>query len=232
MDYRIAGVETDCKFSQSLGGWEFPPEAYENQHLCLVVWASDELSRWEAGLIRVHDDLLSRSANRDGKRRLTQAGKSRIRWLYVSPRLPENLLLQIDDDVRERIFNPRPGRESSGQERINMLFRLVQRRLVNRASVLTVAQQKNSLKRVRDARLPQHLGGEGILVLGHQGDDPLVAEALGLPRPPSGSFVSVRVFPAEPDFDGPVALIAGRCWRVARDDDPVVEAPRLRGGNA
>src|SRR4051812_311950 len=28
MDYRIANAEVDCKFSQSLGGWEFPPEAY------------------------------------------------------------------------------------------------------------------------------------------------------------------------------------------------------------
>jgi hypothetical protein len=109
-----------------------------------------------------------------------------------------------------------------------MLFRLVQQRLVNRASVLTVAQQKDSLKRARDARLPQHLGQEGILVLGHQEDDPLVAEALGLPRPPKGSFISVRVVPAEPGHRGPVAEIDGGHWRVAESGDPVFPGPRMR----
>src|ERR1700744_5152349 len=26
-DYRIAGIEVDCKYSMSYGGWEVPPEA-------------------------------------------------------------------------------------------------------------------------------------------------------------------------------------------------------------
>jgi len=39
LDYRIAGVDVDCKYSQHLGGWMIPPEA--QGHLCLVVWADD-----------------------------------------------------------------------------------------------------------------------------------------------------------------------------------------------
>ena len=28
MDYRIAGIDVDCKFSQSVGGWELPPDRW------------------------------------------------------------------------------------------------------------------------------------------------------------------------------------------------------------
>ena len=230
MDYEIAGAETDCKFSQRLGGWEIPPEAYEGDHLCLVVWASDHASRWEAGLIRVRDDdtFLGRP-NRDRKRTLTPHAESRIRWLYNSPSLPENLLLHVPDEVLARILNPPgSGARPSGQAKINELFRLVQRRLVNRASVLTVAQQLDSLKRPRDARLQRNLGREGILVLGHQEDDPLVAAALGLPVPVKGAFVSARVVPAEPGFTGPMAEVAGSQWRIAEANDPLVPAPPMR----
>ncbi len=212
MDYLIAGVETDCKFSQSLGGWEFPPEAYEFDHLCLVVWASDSESRWRAGLVRVaNDPELLGPENRDRKRKLTPQGESRIRWLYEEPRLPENLLLHIRPETREKILGAAPPRrrKSTGQQRINMMFRLVQRRIVNRASVLTVGRQKDPLKRARDARKQRHLGKEGILVLGHQENDPLVAQALGLPVPGKGDFVSARVARAEPGFGGAVAEIEG-----------------------
>lgn len=229
MDYEIAGVDVDCKFSQSIGGWEFPPEAYDGGHLCLVVWADDLTSRWEAGLIRVtaHDSQLG-APNRDMKRKLLSAGQQRIRWLYGHPSLPENLLLHIDDTTRARIFDPSPGRKASGQAKVNMLFRLVQQRLVNRASVVTVAQQKDSLKRARDARLHKHLGKEGIVVLGHQDRDPLLAASLGLPIPKKGEFISARVFPAERGFDGHVAEIEGGHWRLAHAaQDAVVAAPMI-----
>lgn len=230
MDYRIAGVEVDCKFSQSLGGWMIPPEAYDGQHVVLLVWASEIERRWEAGVVRVrNDDLFLGRQNRDGKRPLTPVGESAVRWLFDRPTLPENLLLHIDEATRERIFNPRGerGRQPSGQEKINMLFRLVQRRIVNRASVLTVAQQRDSPKRARDARLPRNLGNEGILVLGHQENDPLVAAALGLPVPRKGEFVSARVVRAEPQYQGAVAVIRGEPWRLAEADDPVVPAPMM-----
>ena len=64
------------------------------------------------------------------------------------------------------------------------------------------------MKRARDCRLEKHLGKEGFLILGHQEQDPEVAEALGLPRPVKGQFVSIRVHPADPG-DSPVAEIRG-----------------------
>ena len=66
---------------------------------------------------------------------------------------------------------------------------------------------------------------EGILVLGHQDNDPLVAAALGLPVPRKGEFVSARVVPAREDRDDPVAVIEDRTWAVARSGDPQVPAP-------
>ena len=137
-DYRIDGIEVDCKFSQSLGGWELPPESVG--HLCLLVWANDDASRWEAGLIRVSESLLRPSGNRDGKRRLSEVGESRILWLYAYPKLPENLLLQLNDATREAIFIA-GGRRDSGQARINQLFRLVPQRVIRRSVILTVAMQ-------------------------------------------------------------------------------------------
>jgi hypothetical protein len=43
-DYRIAGIEVDCKYSMTYGGWELPPEAIG--HLCLLITANDETSTW------------------------------------------------------------------------------------------------------------------------------------------------------------------------------------------
>lgn len=230
MDYRIAGIEVDCKFSQEMGGWMMPPESVG--HLCLVVSANDDKSRWHAGLIRVRDEILRAGitvrGNRDAKRALSVEGESQILWLYENHELPPNLFLALTEEERERIFTARSGnRPTSGQARLKELFRTVQRRIVRRAVVCTVAMQDDSMKRARDCRLEKHLGREGFLILGHQEQDPEVAAALGLPRPSKGQFVSVRVHPAEPD-DYPVAEIRGRYWRIARDDDPPVIAPKLR----
>jgi len=68
---------------------------------------------------------------------------------------------------------------------------------------------------------------EGILVLGHQDNDPLVAAALGLPRPHKGDFVSARVIPARSDRQDPIAVIRGEGWALAQPRDPVVAAPEL-----
>jgi hypothetical protein len=69
---------------------------------------------------------------------------------------------------------------------------------------------------------------EGVLVLGHQDNDPLVAAALGLPVPRKGEFVSARVVPAHDDRDDPVAVIDGQAWALARPGDPQVPAPVIR----
>src|SRR5262245_51917009 len=40
MDYKIDGIDVDCKFSQDFGRWMIPPEAVG--HICLLTWCSDD----------------------------------------------------------------------------------------------------------------------------------------------------------------------------------------------
>ncbi|HTS98872.1 MAG TPA: NaeI family type II restriction endonuclease [Streptosporangiaceae bacterium] len=227
-DYRIAGIEVDCKYSMSYGGWELPPEAVG--HLCLLITASDASGSWSAGLIRVREPDLRGVPNRDAKRQLTAASRARIRELWPGRRrLAENLFLRLDPQVRRRIFGARSARGlPGGQARTNELFRSVQRRIIRRAELATVAQQDDFMKRARgNGGARTHLRQEGIVVLGHQDTDPLVAVALGLPVPQKGEFISARVVPARAERADPVAVIDGRPWALARPGDPVVAAPVL-----
>jgi hypothetical protein len=233
-DYRIANIEVDCKYSMTYGGWELPPEAID--HLCLLITANDEASSWSAGLIRVREEYLRDRRNRDSKRQLSAAARSHIKKLWPRHgRLAENIFLHMDPRDRERIFsaNARRGTQH-GQAKTNELFRTVQRRIIRRAELATVAQQDDFMKRARgNGGARTQLRAEGILVLGHQDQDPLVAGALGLPVPKKGEFVSGRVTPArdEPkDPKTPVAVIDGERWSLARPQDPVGPAPVVPRG--
>jgi hypothetical protein len=220
MDYQICGVEVDCKFSQSRRGWQIPLEALG--HLCLVLWADDELGLWSGSLVRISADVL-RGGNRDQKRTLDDEGLRRMRRLWHEQPLIENLLLHLDPSIRRQIL-PSNGKHG-GQRRTDVLFRLVQARLVGRTTVLTVAQQDDAPKRVRDARI--RLRKEGIVILGHQGDHPRIARAFELPVPSKGQWVSARVTPRERGREVPAASIRGTEYRLAHGEDPPVQAPFL-----
>ncbi|SRR5713101_2257632 len=225
-DYRIAEVEVDCKYSMNYGGWELPPEAMD--HICLLITANDQQSSWNAGLIRIRESLLRARPNRDAKRQLSASSHTYIRELWPDNRkLAENLFLTLDAASRNRIFDAKANRGSQhGQARVNELFRLVQHRIIRRAELATVAQQDDFMKRARgNGGARTTLRPEGILVLGHQDNDPNVAAALGLPVPKKGELVSARVIPARDDRDNSVAIIEGERWALARPDDPVIPAP-------
>ncbi len=225
-DYRIAGIEVDCKYSMTYGGWELPPEAVGQ--LCLLVTADDRARTWSAGLIRCREEYLRGKPNRDAKRQLTASSRARIRplWPGHGP-LAGNLLLSLPPGTSERIFGARAaGGQQHGQARTNELFRSVQRRIIRRAELATVAQQDDFMKRARgNGGARTQLRHEGILVLGHQDSDPLIAAALGLPAPSKGEFISARVVAAQAGRDDPVAIIAGQRWALARKGDPVIPAP-------
>jgi hypothetical protein len=243
LDWRIADVDVDCKFSRELGGWEIPMEMYlclahgersgKADHPALVVWLNDDTSQWAAGLITITDERLKwkidrqareplRAYNRDNKRRLADAAASGIYWLWGGTQadLPSNLLLHLPDDIRSRILSGH-----SGQARVDRLFRDVQERIIGRQTVLTVAQQDDAPKRARDARI--HLRRDGILVLGHQEMHPRIARALGLAVPVKGEWISVRVTPVEGVDSRPSFRYADLSWARANATDPIVEAPAL-----
>ncbi|MCI3930923.1 NaeI family type II restriction endonuclease [Streptomyces sp. AN091965] len=222
MDYRIAGIEVDCKYSQKFGSWMIPPEAVG--HLCLLVWADDYKSQWSSGLFRVRQEWLNPGGNRDSK--LTVAAEHRrdkIMWLWRDAKLPENVLLHMRPQDRDAVFASKYG-----QQRLNELFRRVQQRPIGRNVVRTVAQQKDYMKRVRgNGGSRSALRPEGILIMGDYDSHRAVAVQLGLQAPREGEFVSVRVARAMPHHHGPSCSLDGHEWVVAGENDPVETAPAL-----
>lgn len=222
LDYRIAGEDVDAKWSRNLYDWEIPPEMYERGNkLALVVWANEYTVSWAMGLIRITEGVLvPMGKQRDKKRRLNPIGRDSIVWIHRDKSMIRNTLLHLPAQAIDRI-----RLSSSGQKAINELFRAAQSQLVDRAAIVAAGQQIDSAKRVRDAR--RALAAEGIVILGHYQPHPDIAEALGLPRPTLGRFVSARLAHWGPGDSDPWASIAETRWRVAREGDPVAEAPDL-----
>ncbi|MCD2441441.1 hypothetical protein LQ757_04020 [Agromyces sp. SYSU K20354] len=243
LDWQIDGIDIDCKFSKDLGGWEIPMEMYrcdahgEQQgkadHPALLTWLNDDRSQWAAGLISVTDSRLRwrhkkdtgesvRAYNRDNKRRFENGTAVDIYWLWggLQVDLPRNLLLHLNPESRDRIFG-----FSTGQDRVNQLFREVQEQIVGRQTVLTVAQQDDAPKRARDARI--HLRSEGILILGHERSHARVAAALGMPTPSKGEWIAVRVTPVAADSPRARFVLDGKHWAAAFEAEPPSSAPIL-----
>ena len=216
MDYRVAGEELDAKWSKRLGGWMIPTEAVGQ--LCLCMTADDSRSVFSVGVVRAIVDHLRDSKNQDRKRQLNGRGRLAIVWLADEAQLPENLLLHLPNGIRDQILAP----ALSGQGRVTELFRSVQGRLVRRQVVLTVAQQADGPKRVRDAR--RLLRSEGVLILGHQRSHRGIAQALALPVPAKGNWVSCTVVPTDETTSGAVRI--GRSyWRLAGEEDKPCYGP-------
>lgn len=219
MDYKVAGHDIDAKFSIS-GVWAIPAEAMG--HLCLVMSADDHKWVFSVGIVRIRPEILNKGKNRDQKGTISKEGRGAITWLAREASLPKNLLLGLPQETINRIFDA-----GSGQSRINELLRSFQGKLIDRNTAITVAQQLDGPKRCRDARVD--LRPEGIAVLGHQNDSPRIAKALGLPVPPKGMYLSVRLVSAPSNVtDRPTVNIGGLSYAVARPDDPVEPTPLMR----
>lgn len=221
LDYRIAGYDVDCKFSQRMGGWMIPPEAFGE--LLLVGFVDDVAAEFAIGIVRASPEHLRSGANRDAKVGLNPTGNAAVRWLQRPGDLPPNVLLQCQPHDLDAIF--RSG--LSGQTRVNELFRRVTRRRIGRNTVATVARQDDFMKRVREnGGARSLLRPEGYVIL--SGDYALhrsVAEQLGVETPEPGEMVSVRIVPAA-NADPYTAELGGVLWRVALGDEIItVPAP-------
>ncbi len=220
LDFKISGVDVDCKWSMNLYGWEIPREMYERgPKIAYVLWGSEYSNRWASGLVRTEEEnLRPLGKQRDQKRRLNEVGRDRILWVHRDGAMIQNVLVHYPEialDVASR---------TSGQDAVNTLFRRLQGVLINQATVETAAQQTDSGKRVRDAR--SQLKSEGIAIFGHYRPHPDMASDLGLPRPSLGRFVSARLAPWEGEGTG-YTTIAGSAWRLAHANDPPTCAPKL-----
>jgi len=206
-------------------------------HPALVTWLNDDTSQWAAGLVAITDERLRwrqtkgtgalvRAYNRDNKRTLAVGSAADVLWLWggLQTDLPRNTLLHLDPSDRDRILSD----GSSGQNRIDQLFREVQGRIIGRRTVLTVGQQDDAPKRARDSR--RNLRHEGIIVLGHQESHPAIAAALQIPVPVKGEWISVRVVLVDELDVRPSFSLRGQHWAIALPDERVVSAPVLPRG--
>jgi len=221
LDYRIAGIEVDCKYSQTRCAWMIPPEAHD--HLCLVLCAEDSQNpTWSMGLVRATVDHLNTGANRDAKSTLNEAGRKAINWLFEEAPLPPNVLLQLPQAALDRIMAM-----NSGVQKTNELFRVALGMRVGRAVVATVSEQVDYMRRIRyNGGARGYLQPEGIIILGQYQSHVAVARSLGLPLPGLGESVSARIPPARVAGPG-AAEIEGKLWRIAKSGDPIVPAPIL-----
>ena len=222
LDYLIAGAEVDAKWSRNLYEWEIPLEMYtDTNQLALLMWANEYTLKWAMGLLRIKGDLLKDPGKqRDRKRQLNNLGKDSILWVHEYKEMIENTLVQLPEHIAMQV-----AEERSGQAAVDLLFTSAQRVLINRATIDAAGQQVDPQKRVRDSR--SRLRSQGVVVFGHYSPHPTMAATLGLPRPTLGRFVSARLAPWILGDPEPHVEIDGGAWRLARDGEPPVNAPRL-----
>lgn len=154
LDNFILGHEVDTKFTVG-NTWMIPREAL-NQ-LCLLVTGNDNTGRCGMGILRMTPEVLTNSVNQDGKRSVSAIGKSQINWLATGA-MPHNFMLDLSDASRCAIMSA-----PSGKQAIKTLFQNATGRLIPRSVIEQVAQQKDSLKRAREAKAILAL--EGLQVL-------------------------------------------------------------------
>lgn len=219
LDYLIAGVDVDCKYSQRFGGWMIPPEA-QNQ-VCLLLWADDERSVWSLGVGRTREAILNLGSNRDLKATIKADHREELTWVFRDRDLPPNALLQLPRATVDRIMGLKHG-----TQRINELFRSTLGMRVGRGVVATVAQQADYMKRVRsNGGARTALRPEGIIILGQYDEHVDVARELGVEPPSRGESLALRIVPSADPNDG--ALIGSTRYRLAMADDPIVTAPEI-----
>lgn len=218
LDYRVAGIDVDCKFSQRMFGWMIPPEAVGQ--LLVVGFVDDHASEFAFGVVRASVEHCRTAANRDAKVQLNPAGRDAVRWLQRPGDLPPNVLLQCDADTLAAIFSPR-----SGQQRVNELLRLVTGQRIGRNVIATVAQQDDFMKRVRaNGGARTALRGEGYVILGGDYENHRAAAAqLGAEVPRPGEVVSIRLVRTVNE-ESPSIDIEGTYWRIANDSETCLES--------
>ncbi|WP_339085223.1 NaeI family type II restriction endonuclease [Hyphomicrobium sp. ghe19] len=182
LDLKLDGVDVDIK-STTRDDWMIPQEAFG--HPCILIRSEETEAVCDFGIVVARQEYLRPGKNRDTKRSLSAQGRVNIRWLLKDEPYPKNFFETIDRDLARTMMMPR-----GGTERVVQLFTLVQRRPVPRNAILSIAPQKDSMKRIRrNGGARDVLETRGIEVLWGKGDRSLIAE-LGLPTCSMDEFVS------------------------------------------
>jgi hypothetical protein len=183
LDLRIDGLDVDVK--NTLGQtWMIPREAAGKP--CILV-ASDEVRHsCYFGILIAHLTNLTSGLNQDQKQSVSAIGFSNIHWILADKVYPPSFWSIIGEAKTHTIM-----RGETGNERIEALFRELQRTPIHRDIVQAVAQQKDYMKRIRkNGGARDALAREGIAILSgkyHSG----VISKLGLPVTSKDEMISV-----------------------------------------
>lgn len=184
LDLSINGIEVDIK--NTMGpNWSIPTEAMD--HICILVQEREISSKFNVGLILIREEYLNPGKNKDAKRTISAVGRANIWWLLRDHSYPRNFWLDMPLAQRQAIMAA--GR---GTKRIAAFFRAIQRSPVSRLVIESIAQQHDSLKRVRkNGGARDILASEGIAILWGKKDKVLINKlGLGLVR--SDEFISYQ----------------------------------------
>jgi hypothetical protein len=184
LDLQINGHEVDIK-NTIASTWTIPPEAIG--HVCILLRCDESKALCWVGLIRIVEEILNLGKNRDGKSTITaDALKKSALWILAGEPYPPTFWSEDMEEVRQRVMQHR-----GGTERLVELFKSVQRRPISRSIVEAIAQQGDSLKRLRrNGGARDRLAKEGIAILWGQRDRNLIAQ-LELGAVSRGEFISV-----------------------------------------
>lgn len=181
IDTRVNGVRVDIKCTIGKN-WTIPREALGV--ICLLVQIDEAKRTFRLGLIRITEEVLSKGKNRDGKRTLNPIGRAQIVWVLPNGLLARSVLAELKPEEREDILG-----ETSGNARFCKLFQLAQGRVVEATDIEAIGQQRDSSKRVRDAR--KLMASQGIQIYSHY--DNAVLVELGHAPLKLGQFMALVV---------------------------------------
>ena len=231
--WNISGYGSECIFAVDAGAWEIPMEMYrceehgdrsgDRDATALVVWMSEDSNEWGEGCSMsptsgcsgdktpAGPPVLTRGTTGDASRRsrcLRSTGcGAASKWIC---RITPSFIC---------VRSGGPGYSMIGNQG-SVEWTAVSGSLgdiVRKPTVLTVAQQDDAPKRVRDSR--KNLQPEGIVILGHQESHPVVARQLNLPVPEKGEWLAVRLIPVDRTDGRPTVCIDSVHWAVAMLDD-------------
>jgi hypothetical protein len=190
LDVIVDGVNVDIKFTIN-ENWTIPPEAMDQ--LCILTRFESKTNAASAGLLRIKDELLNKSVNRDKKRTLNANGRSNVRWL-ISARRPIHsqvaFLSQIDEQTKQSITDTGVG----AQERLNRLFLKFKYVPIPETVVQAIAAghvdwQRRLRPDKQNRKAPERLGYE--VLRSTSPDDRKRIRAMELPTLPKGYCLAI-----------------------------------------
>jgi hypothetical protein len=170
LDVILGGEDVDIKTTMNRN-WMFSKSSWG--HVNLLIAYSEKDATFSAGLAYVLEAHLG-AKNRDAKRSMRSEFREEIIWIVRDAPYPPNFLGRLGAEKLAQITAHRHG-----TQRVDALLENVQDRAIPRHAILSVANQKDALKRIRsNGGSRTKLWPRGVLVLsGTFLDDRKLAQA-------------------------------------------------------